>query len=178
MKDFARQTLIGLLLAGVLLAAWIALHVFAVWRLDALAHPWVALACLFGLTWLSAGLFIVAHDAMHGSLAPSWPKVNAAAGSLALLLYAGFSFKRIKVKHRMHHLAPGTDHDPDFARAGPLSWYLAFMARYFGWREFLNLAGARPDAQAPLPDRHPTFHLRSLQRPGGGHPTNRHQPFV
>jgi beta-carotene ketolase (CrtW type) len=95
------------------------------------------------LTWLSVGLFIVAHDAMHGSLAPALPKLNAAVGSLALLLYAGFSFRRILAKHRMHHLAPGTEDDPDFfSRAKPVSWYLVFMARYFGWREFLTLAGA------------------------------------
>ena len=141
-RDFVRQSMVGLLLAGVIFAAWLALHVFAVWRLDALTHPLAACACLLGLTWLSVGLFIVAHDAMHGSLAPGWPRLNTAIGTLALWLYAGFSFKRVIVKHRLHHLAPGTDDDPDFHRSGPLSWYGAFMRRYFGWREFLIVTGA------------------------------------
>ncbi|MCW2317361.1 beta-carotene ketolase (CrtW type) [Rhodoblastus acidophilus] len=154
-KDFARQSWIGLTLAGALIAAWVALHVFAVWRLDAVGHPFTALACLLGLTWLSTGLFIVAHDAMHGSLAPAWPKINVAVGALALRLYAGFSFRRLVVKHRLHHLAPGTDDDPDFARAGPLLWYLAFMRRYFGWREFLTVTAAVIAYQWLLGDRWP-----------------------
>ncbi len=141
-QDVARQTLIGLTLAGLVFAAWIVLHVLAVWRLDATVHPLAALACLLGLTWLSVGLFIVAHDAMHGSLAPGHAEINAAIGTLALVLYAGFSFQRIIVKHRMHHIAPGTDDDPDFARAGPFSWYRAFIDRYFGRREALILIGA------------------------------------
>jgi beta-carotene ketolase (CrtW type) len=37
-------------------------------------------------TWLSTGLFITAHDAMHGTLAPGRPHWNRAVGGLCLML--------------------------------------------------------------------------------------------
>lgn len=131
------------LLAGTIVLAWIGLHVAAVWRLDAVAHPLLALAALAGLTWLSVGLFIIAHDAMHGSLAPGRPRLNAALGQLALLLYAGFSWRRLIVKHMAHHRHAGTEHDPDFGhgRRGVVAWYADFVRTYFGWREVLVIGG-------------------------------------
>ncbi len=136
------QTGISLLLAAAIVAVWLTLHVFAVWHLDALPHPFLAALSLAGLTWLSVGLFIVAHDAMHGSILPGWPRANAAIGTLALLLFAGFSFRRMLVQHMRHHRYSGSDEDPDFARAGPVGWYLSFVLRYFGWREFWVLGTA------------------------------------
>ena len=64
---YARQAAVGLGLAAAVLGGWIALHVLDVfvlpWRVAlALSPLLVALQC-----WLSVGLFIVAHDAMHGS---------------------------------------------------------------------------------------------------------------
>ncbi|MFN3527302.1 MAG: hypothetical protein ACK4YU_14560, partial [Paracoccus sp. (in: a-proteobacteria)] len=50
----------SLALAALVIAAWLVLHVLAVWHLDAMAHPLLALTALAGLTWLSTGLFIIA----------------------------------------------------------------------------------------------------------------------
>lgn len=133
---------VSLAISGAVIAAWLALHVLAVWRLDAAASPWLALLCLLGLTWLSVGLFIIAHDAMHGALAPGRPRVNAAIGRLALMLYAGFSWRKLIVKHMAHHRHPGTGDDPDFGHGGPVRWYAGFVRTYFGWREFWVLGGA------------------------------------
>jgi beta-carotene ketolase (CrtW type) len=137
-------TVVSGILAGAVVGAWLVLHVFAVWRMDALAQPILAVVALAGLTWLSVGLFIVAHDAMHGSLAPGRPRVNAAVGSLALLLYAGFSWRKLIVKHMAHHRHAGTAEDPDFGhgRRGVAAWYADFVRTYFGWREVLVLGGA------------------------------------
>lgn len=136
--------LISLTLAAGLFLAWIGLHVFAVWFLDAAARPLLALACLFGLTWLSVGLFIVAHDAMHGIVVPGRPALNAAIGRLALTLYAGFSWRKMIRKHMSHHRHPGTDDDPDFGHGhrGIVAWYTDFVRTYFGWREFFVLGTA------------------------------------
>ena len=38
--------------------------------------------------YLNTGLFIVAHDSMHGTLSPSWPRINKVIGAAALFLYA------------------------------------------------------------------------------------------
>ena len=66
----ADLTATSLIVSGGIIAAWLALHVHALWFLDAAAHPILAVANFLGLTWLSVGLFIIAHDAMHGSVVP------------------------------------------------------------------------------------------------------------
>lgn len=153
-----RQTWIGLTLAGMIVAGWAVLHVYGVYF-----HRWgpltlvIAPAIVAVQTWLSVGLFIVAHDAMHGSLAPGRPRLNAAVGRLTLGLYAGFRFDRLKTAHHAHHAAPGTADDPDFHAPVPrafLPWFLNFFRTYFGWREMAVLTalvlialfglGARP----------------------------------
>lgn len=139
-----RQTLIGLALASGLIASWLTLHIYGVYF-----HRWSVGSALIApvvigiQTWLSVGLFIVAHDAMHGSLAPGRPRLNAALGQLALGLYAGFSFSRLKAAHFAHHRTPGEREDPDFHADDPAvfwPWFLRFFRTYFGWREMAALS--------------------------------------
>jgi beta-carotene ketolase (CrtW type) len=102
------------------------------------AAPIIVLA----ICWLNVGLFIVAHDCMHGSLAPRHPVVNRWIGRVALGLYAGFSFDRLLPKHFDHHRHAGTELDPDFSVSHPTAfwpWYAAFLRQYFGIRELLVL---------------------------------------
>ncbi|MBA4491599.1 fatty acid desaturase [Paracoccus sp. S1E-3] len=134
----------SLALAALIAGGWIALHIYAVWYLDAGARPLLAIASLAGLIWLSVGLFIVAHDAMHGAVFPGRPAFNAAIGRIALMLYAGFSWRKLIVNHMAHHRHPGSDNDPDFGhgRRGVVAWYVDFVRTYFGWREFFVLGGA------------------------------------
>ncbi len=139
----AGQAAIGLSLAGLIVGTWLCLHVYGVFF-----HRWtpvgiVAAPVLVALQcWLNVGLFIVAHDAMHGSLAPFRPGLNRAVGRLCLALYAGFSFDRLIGKHFDHHRHSGTADDPDFHADGPRRfwpWFVAFFRRYFGLREFFTL---------------------------------------
>jgi beta-carotene ketolase (CrtW type) len=92
-------------------------------------------------TFLFTGLFITAHDAMHGTLSPAHPRLNHALGWLCVTLYAGFDYGRMRVNHMRHHAHPGEPgDDPDFhdgRRTGPVAWYLGFMARYMSWRPLL-----------------------------------------
>ncbi len=132
------QGAIGLALAALIVAAWCTTLSYAL-----LLHrvgPWdllVAPLLVALIAWLKVGLFIVAHDAMHGSLWPGRRSVNQAVGRLALLLYGGFWLPRIERHHHGHHRHPGTADDPDFhlqpRRFWP--WYAAFMRRYIGWLE-------------------------------------------
>jgi beta-carotene/zeaxanthin 4-ketolase len=137
-----RQAAIGLTLAALIGGAWLALHIYSVFfhslsGLGIAAAPLLVLA----LTWLNVGLFIVAHDCMHGSLAPGRPGVNRVAGRVMLGLYAGFWYDRLLPKHHDHHKHAGTDGDPDFSHSNRFwPWYLAFFREYFGWREFAVLA--------------------------------------
>lgn len=144
-----RDTVIGVTLAMAIIAAWLAVHVTAIFVVDwqGLSPALVGLAAVLiaAQTWLSVGLFIVAHDCMHGSLAPGRPPVNRWFGRLTLLLYAAFSYDRLLPKHHRHHRRPGTADDPDFhpdapTRFGP--WFLRFFLNYYGWREFAIMAVA------------------------------------
>lgn len=139
-----RQTAIGIALALAILGAWLALHVYGVF-FHRLEGPGLAAAPLMvaAICWLNVGLFIVAHDAMHGSLAPGHGPLNRGFGRLALALYAGFSFDSLLPRHHQHHRAPGTEQDPDFSASHPRQfapWYLQFLREYFGLEQLAVLS--------------------------------------
>jgi len=138
-----RQATIGLALAAAIILAWLTVHVLAVFH-----YSWTGAGLLLApvlvavQTWLSVGLFIVAHDCMHGSLAPFRPGVNRWVGRLCLFLYAGFSFDRLIGNHFAHHRHAGTAEDPDFDEDHPRAywaWFWTFFREYFGWRELVTL---------------------------------------
>lgn len=94
-------------------------------------------------TFLYTGLFITAHDAMHGTVAPAFPRLNRAIGRTATLLYALFSFEAMRAKHREHHAHPASSGDPDFhdgAHRGFFRWYLHFFFTYVTWKQLLGMA--------------------------------------
>lgn len=132
-------------MSAVIIGLWALLHLNAVffWSLSEIG--WLgAVTLVLVQTWLSVGLFIVAHDSMHGSLAPGWRRVNVWLGALCAFLYCGFSYEALRRAHFAHHTAPGTVDDPDFHATEPealLSWYWSFLTRYFGGRQaaFLGL---------------------------------------
>lgn len=127
-----KEAWVGLTLAAGIILAWLSLHILLMsMSLAGLPAPIkIALAAL--VCWLSVGLFIVAHDAIHGTLALRHPRLNRLVGALALRLYAGFDFTTVAAKHRLHHAHAGGDGDPDFHRgaARGWQWYLAFMREY------------------------------------------------
>lgn len=133
-----QQAATGLLLTAAIFAAWLALHLYAMfgfvmsWSSLPIALILAALLC-----WLSVGMFIASHDAMHGSLVPGGGAINDAIGGFLLFVYAGFGWKRMRVAHFAHHKAPGTASDPDFSVDHPTRfwpWYGVFLRRYFGWQ--------------------------------------------
>jgi beta-carotene/zeaxanthin 4-ketolase len=133
--DPVRQRRIGLSLALAIISAWLVMHVGAVfffplsWSTAPLAVFVVAVQ-----TWLYVGMFIVAHDCMHGSLVPFRPWANRAIGQICLLLYAGFSFDALNTAHHRHHRHSGTAEDPDFDDHAPQKfwpWFYKFFVTYF-----------------------------------------------
>lgn len=100
-------------------------------------HPFWILSLILGQTFLSTGLFITAHDAMHASVFPSNHKINHLIGSVAVTLYGFFSYKELLKKHWLHHAYPASEKDPDFHEPGKENfgaWYLFFMSRYGSWK--------------------------------------------
>ncbi|SOB88317.1 beta-carotene ketolase (CrtW type) [Sphingomonas guangdongensis] len=125
----------GLMLAVAIIGAWIAIHVGAIffWRWSPSTLLLVPIVVAVQ-AWLSTGLFIIAHDCMHGSLAPGRPRLNRIVGTLCLGIYAGLSYGALLPKHHAHHAAPGTGDDPDFHAAAPrraLPWFASFVRNYY-----------------------------------------------
>lgn len=129
----------------------IALGIIVVWTLSlifllSINIQWLGLLWIITVLWqtfLYTGLFITAHDAMHGSVFPRNKKINDITGSIAVKLYALFSYKKLKKKHSEHHRFPGTEQDPDFHdgyNRDIISWYFHFIKGYVGWRQLAGMA--------------------------------------
>jgi len=108
-------------------------------------YPGLVLPLILWQTFLYTGLFITAHDAMHGIVFHLNKKINNIIGSLAVFVYAIFSFKRLLKKHWEHHDHPASEDDPDFHDGKHKSfwaWYSHFMYSYVTWRQLLGMAVA------------------------------------
>ncbi|NJM97974.1 MAG: beta-carotene ketolase [Phormidesmis sp. RL_2_1] len=133
----------------------IALVIVLLWMLSAYASLFVLpdastlpLAGVIGMmmvrAFLHTGLFILSHDAMHGSLVPAYPKANKWIGQFILGLYSFLSFKRMQNKHHQHHRTPAQPGDPDFHPGSFWAWYFGFMRTYVkgdqGWIIFWGMS--------------------------------------
>ena len=119
----------GLVIAVGLIGLWLAHGAYALLDSGLTPDRPIAYLHLALQTYLSTGLFITAHDAMHGTVSRA-PRVNTAVGRVACFLFAGFSYRRLVACHRAHHHQPGTVEDPDFSPYGFWRWWFGFMARY------------------------------------------------
>ncbi len=90
--------------------------------------------------YLYTGLFITSHDAMHGTVSRN-KTVNDLTGRISAVLYAAFSYKKLKRNHRLHHSSPGTISDPDFYSGSNnfFAWWLIFMLRYLSLTQLIAM---------------------------------------
>ena len=138
-RDFQRG--VGIALALAIAGSWLAIHAYAMFVFRVTWDNWPLALIMAGVQcWLSVGVFIICHDAMHGSLVPGKPRVNGVIGAVMLALYAGFAWKHLRDAHFAHHKLAGQAGDPDFDEHHPDNfwrWYATFFRRYFGWRSIL-----------------------------------------
>ena len=82
-------------------------------------------------SWLFTGLFITAHDSMHGTVSHN-RTLNYFSGFLSTMLYAGMWYPMLIKKHRAHHAWPGTKKDPDYhvGNQNFFVWWFSFMKAY------------------------------------------------
>jgi beta-carotene ketolase (CrtW type) len=133
---------LSLLLNSALIVGWGLSLALSLGPNTAQGPCWLLVALILLRTQLQTGLFIVAHDAMHGLLIPSRTRWNDAIGALALVLYANLSFAACRRQHQRHHHKPGSFHDPDFPKDpgnGALHWYGQFLTRYLSSGQMLLL---------------------------------------
>jgi beta-carotene/zeaxanthin 4-ketolase len=132
------KQLTGLVVAIVIIALWIGSLVL-VFSIDiSQLMPLSIVPIVLGRTFVQTGLFIVAHDAIHGSVLPENRRINQWFGQLTLALYALLPYQKLSRHHWQHHLHPGQVGDPDFhegVRDNFCDWYLKFMQEYLDFRQ-------------------------------------------
>jgi beta-carotene ketolase (CrtW type) len=132
----------GLIISFCVLIIWgVSLYLLLVFPMS--DYPGLIFPLILWQTFLYTGLFITAHDAMHGIVFHLNKKLNNAIGSFAVFVYAIFSFKRLLKKHWEHHDHPASEEDPDFHNGKDKSfwaWYSHFMYGYITWRQILGMA--------------------------------------
>ncbi|NJR38987.1 MAG: beta-carotene ketolase [Leptolyngbyaceae cyanobacterium CSU_1_4] len=137
-----KNTVWGVMIAFLVISLWaMSLGGLLMVEVRETSLVWIILGILLR-TFLSTGLFITAHDAMHGSVFPNNLKLNHAVGTLALLLYALLPYKMLLKKHHLHHRYPTGERDPDFYEGEDQNffvWYFHFMRGYWSWGRFFGL---------------------------------------
>jgi len=114
-------------------------------RWESLSWPWALGFIALGIavqTHLYTGLFITAHDAMHGTVHPH-RATNRWVGRVAAILFAFNWFDRLLPLHHAHHRHTATPHqDPDYhtGHAGFWRWYVGFAIRYIRWWQIVGMA--------------------------------------
>ena len=132
----------GVLIALLVIISW-ALHLAYMLLLQPvnLLDVWFWVHMLIQ-TWLFTGLFITAHDSMHGTISAN-RKLNNVIGFSATLLFAGMWYPMLIKKHKMHHINPGTALDPDYytGKQNFFAWWFSFMKAYVTIWQILIMAG-------------------------------------
>lgn len=91
--------------------------------------------------FLFTGLFITAHDAMHGTVATN-KTLNRIIGTISTFLYAGLSYFQLLKNHSNHHKYPASESDPDFniKTQNFFIWWLSFLFKYSSLSQILIMA--------------------------------------
>ena len=132
----------GTAIGGLLVVLWAALLGFLLARYRPDWHSPAPYLLALLQTHLYTGLFITAHDAMHGVVSPH-KRLNNALGTLAAALFAYNWFPGMLAKHHAHHRHVGTQHDPDYhdgRHPGFLPWFVRFAWNYVTWWQVLLMA--------------------------------------
>jgi beta-carotene/zeaxanthin 4-ketolase len=138
------DSVFGILIAISIFATWGGHLVFSLSHNAIELHPAQILAHILLQTFLFTGLFITAHDAMHGAVCRHYRSLNNFLGISAVGCYALFSYQKLWYKHWEHHRHVATPHnDPDFhdgEHTGFVRWYTHFLMNYIGWKQIVGMA--------------------------------------
>ena len=133
-----RVSPIGLLVALVVLGCWVTSTILLMqWQLD-YTNPLVYLMILVQMH-LYTGLFITAHDAMHGTISSN-RFINNFIGQVCTFFYALFWYPKLYTKHHQHHNHVHSENDPDYHEGGFWSWYVRFIRNYLSIWQVVAMA--------------------------------------
>ncbi len=131
----------GVWIALLIIASWASLLSYAL-----LAAPigWTSPATYLLVllqTHLYTGMFITAHDAMHGLVSPK-RSLNLWIGRVCATLFAFNFYDQLNRKHHLHHRFVGTAQDPDYHGGNFLVWYINFALQYVNVWQILLMAAS------------------------------------
>ena len=138
MKNDSNNPHKGLLIALLIIVLWFGGLLFLMSHSVNYYNPLIYLFILLQ-AHLYTGLFITAHDAMHGLVSPN-KKLNYIVGSLCAGLFMFNSYKILFPKHHLHHQYVATAQDPDYYGGNFISWYIHFIRQYITIWQFLFIA--------------------------------------
>ena len=119
----------GLVIAITIVGLWFVSLVLLLNYQISWSNPLVYLGILIQMH-LYTGLFITAHDAMHG-LVSSNKKLNNIIGWMTALLFSYNFYNRLFPKHHEHHRFVATSQDPDYHDSDNFFvWYFSFIKQY------------------------------------------------
>jgi beta-carotene ketolase (CrtW type) len=131
----------GILVATLVIVLW-AINLIYLLQVEVSPEKWNLLPQFLLQILLYTGLFITAHDAMHGLVGFRNPKLNNFIGQLALTLFALFSLQKMLPKHKKHHTHPASNEDPDYHsddNSSLVAWYSKFFLGYTSWMQIISL---------------------------------------
>jgi beta-carotene ketolase (CrtW type) len=103
------STWMGVFISGAIASTWLMSLMGALsWNLAKSSGIAIALWLLLR-TFLHTGLFVIAHDAMHGNIIPKYPVINGWIGQLALGLYGFLPYRTCRKLHWQHHRYPAQE---------------------------------------------------------------------
>jgi beta-carotene/zeaxanthin 4-ketolase len=131
--DLPLDRYLGIISALIVLCLW-TISLFGFLQIKPANCPlWAISLLVLVRTFLHTGLFIIAHDAAHGTVLTHSRKWNDFFGNCAISLYALLPYKKFCEKHQQHHDIPAQNGDPDFHapdRPQAIAWYARFMTGY------------------------------------------------
>ena len=133
-----RNTHQGLWIGLLILVLWLGTLIFNLTYEVDYRSPWTYLLILLQ-AHLYTGLFITAHDAMHGAVSPYNMKLNHFVGKMCTVLFMFNSYDKLLPKHHRHHRHAGTEKDPDFHKGDESFWiwFLQFAKEYVTLRQLI-----------------------------------------
>lgn len=138
-KKFEVDDWMGLLIALAIFGLWFSSLVASISiPISNISWFWL-IGSILGRTYLHTGLFIVAHDAMHGNLIPHHRVLNDLIGRFAVGVYGFLQFDLCRINHSNHHRYTSQSGDPDFHGriSHPVFWYFKFIGEYFSTRSLI-----------------------------------------
>ena len=133
----------GLIIGLIIIMTWVVSTAF-LFTIDIAQIPiYLIIPAMLWQIFLYTGLFITAHDAMHGVVYPKNKFINDLVGNIGVKIYALFDYQKLVLKHWEHHYHPASQEDPDYHEGEHRNffvWYVKFMAVHWSWWRILGLS--------------------------------------